>query len=158
MFHRGHHGPRRLQSVRLYGPRGVVLNHANHKLQTAEANRRLKCEPKMRTTGDLTHLNTHNSIVGIPVPVAYRGGSRNCWWGGCWVQTIGRAAAAGRPEARSAGGRPGGGFGRGSPSTPSRKGVRGYHPRENFEILYRKRCILVHYKWLPQYYFAFKNP
>ena len=34
------------------------------------------------------------------------GGSRNCWWGGCWVQTIGRAAAAGRPEARSAGGRP----------------------------------------------------
>ena len=23
----------------------------------------------------------------------------------------------------------GGGFGRGSPSTPSRKGVRGYHPR-----------------------------
>ena len=30
--------------------------------------------------------------------------------GGCWVQTIGRAAADGRPEARSAGGRPGGGF------------------------------------------------
>ena len=78
--------------------------------------------------------------------------------GGCWVRTIGRAAAAGRPEARSAGGRPGGGFGRGSPSTPSRKGVRGYHPRENFEILYRKRCILVHYKWLLQCYFAFKNP
>ena len=52
----------------------------------------------------------------------------------------------------------GGGFGRGSPSTLSRKGVRGYHTRENFEMLYSKRCIFVHYKWYLQCYFALKKP
>jgi hypothetical protein len=30
------------------------------------------------------------------------------------------------------------------------------HPRENFEILYRKRCIFTHCKVCQQYYFAFK--
>ena len=63
-------------------------------------------------------------------------------WPGVRVPTVGRAAAAGRPKARSAVGRPGG-SGRGSP--PPVKGVRGCHPRENFEIVYSKLCILVHF-------------
>ncbi len=60
------------------------------------------------------------------------------------VPTIGRAAAAGRPKARSAVGRPGGGGGSRRWSPPPVKGVRGCHPRENFENLYSKWCILVY--------------
>ena len=52
-------------------------------------------------------------------------GGRGQGMGGSWVITTGRAAAAGRPEARSAEGRPGCGFRRGSPSTPSRNGGSG---------------------------------
>ena len=59
---------------------------------------------------------------------------------------------------RSAGGRLGVGVGSGGgrPRPPSRKGVWGYHPREIFEILYRKRCIFTHCKVCQQYIFAFK--
>jgi hypothetical protein len=42
--------------------------------------------------------------------------------------------------AKGAGGRAGGGSGRGL--TPFRKGVRGYHPRENFRNLTTLMCIL----------------
>jgi len=72
------------------------------------------------------------------------GVSRNVGGGGCWVRTIGRAAAVGRPEARSAGGRPGVGSG-GGPETPSRKGVRGYNPEKILKFYIAKdafSCII----------------
>ena len=32
------------------------------------------------------------------------------------------------------------------------KGVRGYHPQENFDILYRKWCILEHFYYKKVHY------
>jgi hypothetical protein len=66
--------------------------------------------------------------------------------GGCCVQAIGRAADDQRrvaPEVVR------GWDWEGSPSTPS---------RENFEILYHKRNIFMHYKWLQQCYLTFWKP
>ena len=63
--------------------------------------------------------------------------------GGCCVQAIGRAADDQRrvaPEVVR------GWDWEGSPSTPS---------RENFEILYHKSNIFMHYKWLQQCYLTF---
>ena len=82
---------------------------------------------------------------GTTVPL-HSGVARNLQrgWPGVRVPTVGRAAAAGRPKARSAVGRPGGGWVR-EGSLPPVKGVRGCYPRENFEIVYSKLCILVHF-------------
>jgi hypothetical protein len=52
------------------------------------------------------------------------------------MEGVGRATGT----AGGAGGRAGGGSGRGL--TPSRKGVRGYHPRENVRNLTTLMCIL----------------
>ena len=75
------------------------------------------------------------------------GVARNLKGGGQGVgaQKIGREAAAELPRAQGAVGRRGGGGGSGRGSPPPVKGVRGCHPRENFEIVYSKLCILVHF-------------
>ena len=52
-------------------------------------------------------------------------------WPGVRVPTVGRAAAAGRPKARSAVGRPGGGWVR-EGVAPSRKGGSGVSPPRKF--------------------------
>ena len=70
-----------------------------------------------------------------------------CWWGGgCCVQAIGRAADDQRRVAPKI---VRGWDWEGSPSTPS---------RENFEILYLKRNIFMHYEWLQQCYLTFWKP
>jgi hypothetical protein len=51
-----------------------------------------------------------------------------------------RSATGTGGGAKGAGGRAGGGSGRGC--SPSRKGVRGYYPRENFRNLTTLMCIL----------------
>jgi len=57
----------------------------------------------------------------------FSGGEQRRW-------TIGRAATGARPKAVQGRVREG--------VSPSRKGVRGYYPRENFDILYDRMCIL----------------
>jgi hypothetical protein len=64
------------------------------------------------------------------------GVARICIWRGLGA----RSATGTAGGADGAGGRAGGGSGRGSP--PPGRGVRGYHPRENFRNLTTLMCIL----------------
>ena len=61
---------------------------------------RLRLERTQHFTGNTGIRETIHRLGSSGADLEIAGG------GGCWVQTIGRAAAAGRPEARSAGGRP----------------------------------------------------
>jgi hypothetical protein len=77
-----------------------------------------------RSLGIIAVLNyCLQRLCHVPRFVSGIGGTGR-WW------TIGRVVAAGRPEARSAGGRPWGWVSGGG--RPSRKGGSGYYPRKIF--------------------------
>jgi hypothetical protein len=101
------------------------LNRSSPKIKSIIVTKYYVTTYESRTYDSITITNLYPSGV-----------ARICIWRGLGA----RSATGTASGAFGASGRAGGGSGRGL--TPSRKGVRGYHPRENFRNLTTLMCIL----------------